>query len=273
MVRGSRPLSTRLAQVVENLLGALQREGRDDHVAAALESVSSMAHVEFLDGGCDRLVQAVPVGGLHDHGINPGWRSRVAQYRAAAAAEVTGEQHVAGNCRLRRVQKNARRAEDVAGVDRRWRGCRGQCRAACHTRPLRPKKSSVLSASSVAYSGAFAPLLCVPPRAAGTPPGFLLLQMCRVEHHQPRELARRARGDDLAAEAALHEQRDAARSGPGGRGSAARVDVGGVEAERLGVLLLDLAAALVQAAVDQHALARAFDQMTGSGHSVVRAVK
>ena len=46
------------------------------------------------------------------------------------------------------------------------------------------------------------------PRAAPlvracTKPRFLLLQMRGVEQHQPRQFARRRRGDDLAAKAAL----------------------------------------------------------------------
>ena len=51
------------------------------------------------------------------------------------------------------------------------------------------------------------------------------------------------------------------------------VDGGGVEAERSGILLVQFAAALMQPAIDQDALARAFDQMTGAGDTAIGAMK
>ena len=47
----------------------------------------------------------------------------------------------------------------------------------------------------------------------------------------------------------------------------------GIEAEVAGVLLVELAAALIEAAVDQHARARAFDKMAGAGDAPVGAVE
>jgi len=37
--------------------------------------------------------------------------------------------------------------------------------------------------------------------------GILLMDMSRVEQHKARQIPRRARRDDLASEAALHEER------------------------------------------------------------------
>ena len=51
------------------------------------------------------------------------------------------------------------------------------------------------------------------------------------------------------------------------------VDGGGIKAERSGVLLVQLAATLMQPAIDEDALARAFDQMTGAGDAAIGAVK
>ena len=51
------------------------------------------------------------------------------------------------------------------------------------------------------------------------------------------------------------------------------VDAGRIEAERMAVFLLQLAAALIQTAIDQDALARTFDQMTRAGDGARGAVK
>jgi len=47
------------------------------------------------------------------------------------------------------------------------------------------------------------------------------------------------------------------------------VDAGGIEAERPGIFLVQLAAALIQPAVDQDSLARTFNQVTGAGDTAI----
>ena len=51
------------------------------------------------------------------------------------------------------------------------------------------------------------------------------------------------------------------------------VNAGGVKAERFGVLLVQLAAALIHPAVDQDPLPGAFNQMTGTSDVAIRSVK
>ena len=51
------------------------------------------------------------------------------------------------------------------------------------------------------------------------------------------------------------------------------VDTGGIEAERFLVLLLQLATALIQAAIDQNTFPRAFNHVTRAGDAAVSAVK
>ena len=58
-----------------------------------------------------------------------------------------------------------------------------------------------------------------------------------------------------------------------GVGEEDRVDARGVEAEGLGVLLLELASALVEPAVDQHAAPGALDEMAGAGDAAIGAVE
>ena len=52
-----------------------------------------------------------------------------------------------------------------------------------------------------------------------------------------------------------------------------KIDGLGRKSERRGVVLVEFAAALKQAAIDQHAPAGAFDQVARSGDVAIRAVK
>ena len=110
-------------------------------------------------------------------------------------------------------------------------------------------------------------------RLARAMPRLLLVQMRGIEHHQARQFARRGGGDDLAAEAALDEQRQAPAVVEMGVGQQQEVDCRGVEAEGLGILLIELAPALIHAAVDQDAAAGALDQVAGAGDAAVGAVE
>lgn len=58
-----------------------------------------------------------------------------------------------------------------------------------------------------------------------------------------------------------------------GVGQEHKVDALGRKSERRGIVLVELATALEQAAIDQHASASAFDQVARSGDIAVRAVK
>ena len=71
--------------------GALEREGRDDDVAAALKRRAD-GLVKFFDRRRERLVQAIAVGRLHDDGVDLRRIGRRAQQRPAGVAEVAGEQ-------------------------------------------------------------------------------------------------------------------------------------------------------------------------------------
>ena len=89
--RGKRLDSIRLAQIKEDILGALKGEGRNDHIAAALEGVRDR-RVHFFDGRLHLFVKTIAVGGLHDHYIGLGRRRRITQQGPPGVAEVAGEQ-------------------------------------------------------------------------------------------------------------------------------------------------------------------------------------
>ena len=103
-----------------------------------------------------------------------------------------------------------------------------------------------------------------PAGAAVAVAGLFLAEVGRVEHHQPCEFAARGGGDDLALEAAAREQGNAPAVVEVGMGQQQVVDGGRVEAEGIGVFLVQFASALVESAVDEDALAGAFDEMAGT---------
>jgi hypothetical protein len=82
---------------------------------------------------------------------------------------------------------------------------------------------------------------------------LLLVQMRRVEQHQPRKVARGRGADDLTAKPALHQERNASAMVEMGMGQQQHVDIGGVEAEIVGVLLVQLPPALEHAAIHEDA--------------------
>ena len=121
------------------------------------------------------------------------------------------------------------------------------------------------------------PAIAIAALAPRTPTLFsrcvFLLQPGRIEHHHARQFARRRGGDDLAAKATLGEQRQAPAMIEMGVGEQDEVDRRRLEAEGVGVVLGEFAAALEHAAIDEDALSRAFDQVTGTGDRAVGAME
>ena len=102
------------------------------------------------------------------------------------------------------------------------------------------------------------------------PLGVALLDVGGVPQHDAQQLARQAGAVDVAGEALLHQQGDAAGVVDVGVGHHHRVDVPGVEVQGLVVLLIP---ALLQSAVHQDLLAAALHTVAASGDGVGRAEK
>ena len=96
--------------------------------------------------------------------------------------------------------------------------------------------------------------------------GLLFLQMRRIEHDQRGKLPRRGGHNDGAAKTALGEQRQSPAMIEVGMRQQHKVNSGGVKPEVAGISSRDLTATLIKAAIDQDALARAFDEVTRTGH-------
>ena len=102
---------------------------------------------------------------------------------------------------------------------------------------------------------------------------FFLVHTRSVRQHQARKLTGGLRTHDLAAEAAIHEKRQTTAMIQVCVRQQNEIDAARLEAERLGVLLTELAPALKQAAIDQNAFAGALDEVTGAGHPASSPVK
>jgi len=237
-----------------------------------------------MEAGIERLVEfrqrvrqipvpAVAVGRFHHHDVGALRRIGIAQQRAAGIADVAGKHDDAPRPVLLRLQLDARRAEDVAGIEE---GCLQPRREFDRLSVAGLTAEAVEDAQRVdqrvkrldPVGGQTAPL--GDPQVATV---LLFLEMRGVEQHDPRQIARRRCGDDLATKAALHQHRDPAAMVEMGVGQQQNVDRGGVEAEILGVGRLQPAAALVEAAIDENPFACGFEQMAGAGDGAVGAVE
>ena len=112
------PLFLDLADEVEDLLRASDRESRNDHVAAApqrpvdhLRQLVDIGPVAFM-----RRVQAIAVGRFQDHVIRRIHGLRIADQRPVQIAHVAAEQELARCISLRQPQLDMRSTEQVPRV-------------------------------------------------------------------------------------------------------------------------------------------------------------
>ncbi|HEV2547474.1 MAG TPA: hypothetical protein VGU20_09060 [Stellaceae bacterium] len=105
------------------------------------------------------------------------------------------------------------------------------------------------------------------------PSRLLLLKMRGIEQHEPDKLKRRRCPNHRAAESPADEKRQPSAVVEMGMRQQYAIDRLGIEPERVGILLGQLAAALEQAAVDENAAPQALEHMTGAGNASVGAMK
>ena len=228
--------------------------------------------VKFLDRRRERLVQAVAVGRFHDDGVDLRRVGRRAQQRPAGVAEIAREQCPSLATALLDFEQDARRTENVPCVEE-----------GDHDARRERNRLSVGGDAAEAVAGVERVERPVErravcgiwrPRIAPCPPACVLfLQMGGVEHNQAGEFACRAGGDDLAAKAALEKQGDAPAMVEMGVGQQQHIDRRRVEAEWRSVFVVELTAALKEAAVDEDALAAGFDEMARASDVAVGAVE
>src|ERR1700722_9848575 len=97
----------------------------------------------------------------------------------------------------------------------------------------------------------------------------LVLQMSGIEHDQPGEFAGSHGRNDFAAKPTLGQQRQPPAMIKVGVRQQHKIDAGGIETKVAGVFLCDLAATLIEPAIDQKTSAGAFDEVAGTGNVAI----
>ena len=257
-----------LPDKVQQLLGAAHGEGGDDHVAPIAQSlVNNGGQV----GGVVRLlvhvVEPVAVGALGEHIVGVPDVLGVADDGLIPVADVAGKDHLAGVVPLGEPHLHAGRAQQVPGVHE------------AHLHPVGDLKRVTVLAGDDALDRLLRVvdgveglhrLLPGPLALLVLPLGVALLDVGRVPQHDGQKLPRQAGAVDVAGEALLHQQGNAAGVVDVGVGDHHSVDIPGGKVQ---LLVVPLVPALLQAAVHQNLLSPALHTVAASGDGPCRAEK
>ena len=221
------PLILDLADEVQKLLRAAHGERRDDDVAALAERF--VDDLRQLVGVAPHLgVVAVAVGGLHHHIVRLLQKLRVADDGLVDVADIAGEDERLVHAALVKLERDARAAEQVARVGEHRRHALAQLDRLTVLAGGDELKDVHRVLGSVERLDRFAARALA---LAVLILGVALLNVSGVEQHDAHEIRRQAGGQDAAREAALDQQRDAARVVDVRVGDEQDVDVAGVEGE------------------------------------------
>ncbi len=193
-----------LVDLVDQLLGPPQCEGRDEQLAApAGHPANDLAQAGL--GIEDRLVVPVTVGGLDDQGVDrTGGRIGVADDRQARPPDVAREDEPV-SAPFRDPEVHRGRAQDVAGVG----VLEGQVLAQVVGPAIRQADHQVLHGHRVLQGVEWLALRPRPP-ALLQKLGVLLLDVCGVGQHHGAEVARGGSGEDRAVESLAHQEGETA---------------------------------------------------------------
>ena len=112
---GSRLSSTPWPQEKQQFLGAFQREGGNDDIAAARQSGLHRV-IKLGQRLVERPVQPVAIGGFHHHGIGGCGRLWRQQQMMAGAADIARKQNAVRAGFVLAFDQDAGRAQNVAGI-------------------------------------------------------------------------------------------------------------------------------------------------------------
>lgn len=237
---------------------------------------------EFVVRRRQRLVQAVAIRRFDDEDVGFGDRRRVIHHRPAGLTQIAREHQLALAARRVDPQFEDRRAENVPRIaepetDRRRRLAervvtdRPQLSQASLGIGHRLQRHDGAHAGSTAATMAGACAVAL--RALLRPLGVEFLDMRAVgEHHAEQVDGRRSRVD-RAAEAARRQARQQPRMVDMRVGDDDEINRARVEVERAEVLVVGVAAALKQPAIDQESGMVRVDAKAGAGDLFSRAKK
>ena len=254
-----------LPKIVEQLLRAPHRKGRNDDIAAPCQRpVYDLGKIprHILAA----FMQAVAVGGFHHHIVGGRHRLRVPYNGLVHIADIPGKDDGAGLL-LGHGKAYHRRPQQVAGVI-----------------PVRLHPGEQLGAVAVAYrhqqlqriGGILYGIQRLHGRVAAAlilsrlPLGVRLLDPRAVHQHDLQKVAGRPRGIDRPLVAVFHQQRQPPAVVGVGVGHTYRIDRRRIKEQLVFVIHI---AALLQAAVDEDVFAAGGQTVAAAGHDPCRSPK
>ncbi len=249
-----------LAEVEEEHLGAVDGEGRDDHLAAAVDGPLDQLR-ESIDGVVLRVF-TVAVGALDDDPVglaDDRWRP---QQRVLLTAEVAGERDVHRLAAVRRQPESQdRRTQDVAGRLEAGHHARHDLELLVERPRDEPFERGPRVVLGVQRERGPVPRVAGPVRIAG----LLLLQPSAVGQHDRHQLAGVVGDVHRTSEPTVHQAREVAAVVEVGVGHDDRVERPRRHGEVGPVALAQLLQALEQPGVHQHPAAVHLHQEAATG--------
>ena len=246
-------------EMVDELLGPADGEGRDDERAAAVDRRPHRA-LELVGHGRG-VVTPVPVGRFHEHVVGFAQRLRVEENGHSVAAQVPREDDTPGGPVSVEIERDGRGAEDVS------RPSKGRPHA-------RHEPDGLVVRDTPDSLGSLSPLLRGIERQRGrvlrgspgvVVGGLLLLEVAGVRQHDPREVRGPAGSGDASPEAILDEPGQVADVVDVGVGQRDGVDLRRVDRQPIPVPESKLLQPLVKTAVDEKLLPTRLDQELRAG--------
>ena len=225
-------LADAVAQEIEQFLCSLHGEGGNDDVSPAFEGLG-YGFKELVDGWTQWLMQPVSICGFHHDIFGMGRRRGAAQQQAARITQVAGKQHAGRTALFRKLQKNAGRAENMAGVEESRAHTRGYFEDLGVSRGSSEIVETVQRVEGRIERAFRAVFRISVTASAPAATRVFLQQIGRIQHDQSRQLARGGCRDDLPSKPPLGQQRQTSAMIQMRMGQQHIIDAGGIKAERL----------------------------------------
>jgi hypothetical protein len=246
--------------VEHQLLGPPDGEGGNHDRPAAGDGVRD--HALELRRNRLGVVAAATVGGLDDDVVGVLDRRRIRQDRRAVAAEVAREHRPAPAAPLVDLERDDRRAEDVAGARERHPDAGSEVHGLRVGDPFDLPRRRLALGGGVEGQGR----AVLRGAALVVIGGLLFLEVARVGQEQRQEVGRRPGGEDAPPEALLEEPGQVAAVVDVGVREHDPVERGGVDGQPIPVPQAELLEPLVEAAIEEQAPARRLHQELRAGH-------
>ncbi len=217
---------------IENVLCPAHGKGRQKHVPSPLEGLLD-GRFQFVDARFQIFVKAVPVRGFNHNIIGLGDVLRVPDYRVPALADIPGENDLLVPASVMEPQLEAGRSQDMPRVDETEPHPAGQLMQGIIAVLVKLREAGLDVLRRV--KGLEHLVLTGPLRLLRLPLGILFLDMRRIEKDDPGQFRRRGRGQYPAGKAASHQTRYESRMVEVRMREKERVDLVGMEPERLPV--------------------------------------